>query len=108
MPRHSKTNDLKIMPTMKSLILILFTLLLVSCNRSPLTLAQTRSIEQLYRGSAVGSFRIGGKGPIAVARKADGSVWIFVFETENATAPYYEEEVIPSPMEPFSPKTSSP
>lgn len=81
---------------MKPLFLILFTLALVSCQREPLTLAQGQTIEQLNPGATVRPFRDSSSGPSALARKSDGSVWLYVFVSEDAKDPAYEEEIIPA------------
>lgn len=81
---------------MKPLFLILFTLFLVSCQREPLTLAQGQTIEQLNPGATVRPFRDSYPGPTAVARKADGSVWLIGFQNESSEDSLFEEELIPA------------
>lgn len=81
---------------MKPLFLTLLTLSLVSCERKPLTLAQGQILEQLNPGATVRPFRNGSSSATALARKADGSVWLYIFGGESSKAPFYEEELIPA------------
>ncbi len=76
--------------------LILLSLVLASCNRKLLPLQQAQILQTKYPGAAVGTLRDGSSGPSAVVKKADGSVWLFVFSTQYVVEPCVEEELIPA------------
>lgn len=78
------------------LIPALLIVLLASCEREPLTLAQGQILEQLNPGATVRPFRNDSSCPSALARKSDGSVWLYVFGDVYSKDPFYEEELIPA------------